>query len=287
MPAPIETRSLTVFSVLLIATIALVVGYSSTAVSAPSPGPAPYSHFFASHCAPCHTDDSITCNGCHEHGKRYLTAYPDKSSYAPGEEVTITFTGGEEYGWLRGMLEDRDGTEIDRNTGPTLSGDDGGPDVEFPMEFKGRAPGKAGTYTWTAVYYGNTGTGHATASKTVTINVNATSDIVVDVVPSASPLIFPSLGGTIDCTVELENTTSSWVNSVGAIYVRGPGGLLYGPIVGWKNIGLPGGAVINSPVSITLPGNVPTGVYSFNVYIGDPTTLTLIDADSFDFIKEP
>jgi len=288
MAAPVQARGLIVFSLALVVTVALIVGYSSTADSAPCPASSPYSHYFSGRCSGCHTNDSITCNGCHEHGDRYLTAIPHKSSYAPGEEVIVNFYGGEEYGWVRGMLVDMTSTEVDRLTGPTLMGNDGGPQIEFPMELKGRAPGRAGNHTWTAKYFGNRdGSGHSDVDVPFTINVAATADVVVDVIPSTSPLFFPSSGGTLDCTVVMENTTASYVPFVAAIYVRTPSGLHYGPILGWVNITLPAGGVITPSLSIALPGSAPTGVYSLNVYVGDPATSTLIDADSFDFVKEP
>jgi len=230
----------------------------------------------------------VTCNGCHNHGNQFLTAMPNKSSYAPGEEVVITLSGGTQTGWVRGMLDDMNGTEVDRKTGPTLMGNDGGPMIEFPVELKGRAPGNSGAHVWTAKYFGNAnGAGHSAIDVPVTIHVGSTSDIVADVIPSTSPLFFPASGGTINCTVELENTTAASVTFHAAVYVRMPSGMNFGPIVGWVPVTLPGGAVISPPLTVNLPGGAPTGVYSFIVYVADFSTMTLIDADSFDFIKQP
>jgi hypothetical protein len=70
--------------------------------------------------------------------------------------VRVMLSGGAEPGWIRGILYDDEGNEIDRATGPTETGDDGSPadSVGFPVPLAAPAPTAAGTYTWRAAYYG-------------------------------------------------------------------------------------------------------------------------------------
>lgn len=57
-----------------------------------TPGAGAYSGYFSNQCADCHSDDSITCNGCHAHrGTIHATA--GASTYDPGATVTVTLTG--------------------------------------------------------------------------------------------------------------------------------------------------------------------------------------------------
>jgi hypothetical protein len=276
--------SLSALSLVFVAVFALLLCYGSSATSAP----APYSHYFGSRCSSCHLDDSVTCDGCHRHGNRYLSATADKSSYAPGEEVVITLNGGDMYGWIRGSLNRTDGTEVDRKTGPTFSGNDGGTQIEYPVTLKGRAPGKTGSFAWAANYFGsnNSGTSHSSAAKTVMINVASTSDLVVDVVPQFSPMTFGSSGGTVYCDIDLENTTTSSVGFDTIVMVRMPAGNLVGPVLGPVHAAFPGSYSTTVPFSVILPAAAPAGIYSLIVFVGDITNSVRYDSDSFAFAKE-
>ncbi len=113
-------------------------------------------------CADCHGATS-TCNGCHGHGAHpdsakttlNITATTDKTTYQPGEAVSVLITGGYRSGWVRVILYNGDptagGTELARSTGPTGMG--GGPG--FPITLSGAAPTAPGTYTFSASWYGN------------------------------------------------------------------------------------------------------------------------------------
>jgi hypothetical protein len=109
-------------------------------------------------CASCHADDTPTCAACHNHHIELFVS-TDRPSYLPGSPVTVTFSGGTEPGWIRALLYDSDGEELDRVTGPTGTGDDGtGPSpadsLIIPVTLTAEAPSRSGAYTWRAAYYG-------------------------------------------------------------------------------------------------------------------------------------
>jgi hypothetical protein len=134
-----------------------------------------YPSLFESRCISCHSDDSPTCNGCHEH-KGTLIATADQDSYLPGEAVGIVLNGGHQSGWIRARLYDESDLLIDLKTGPTGTGDDGGGgDVVFPVGLSGFAPSEPGTYIWEAAWFGsnNSGTGHLESRRNVVINVES------------------------------------------------------------------------------------------------------------------
>ena len=137
-----------------------------------TPGVGAYSNFFTNQCAGCHSDDAATCNGCHTHrGAIHATA--DQSTYDPGATVTVTLTGGTRGGWIRGLLYDQDGTQVDIATGPTGTGDDGlGNPVVFPVTLQASAPDAPGDYTWQAAFFGAySGSNHGELRTPVTIHV--------------------------------------------------------------------------------------------------------------------
>jgi hypothetical protein len=142
--------------------------------------------FFTGDCASCHSDDTPTCNGCHRH-RSTLHATADQATYTPGDLVTVTLTGGSEHGWIRGLLYDQNGVQVDVQTGPTNTGDDGlGNPVAFPVTLQAAAPGTPGDYTWQAAWFGNNnGAGHEETRTAVAINV-AVGTAVPDDVPDVA-----------------------------------------------------------------------------------------------------
>jgi hypothetical protein len=129
--------------------------------------------FFDTRCAFCHSNDTRTCDGCHEH-KGTLSATPSLPEYAPGDPVTITLSGGSLGGWIRAILYDHTGTAVDWAHGPTWTGDDHQPNpVLFPLALNGTAPAAEGNYVWEAAWFGgnNDGSGHSEVRTPVTIRV--------------------------------------------------------------------------------------------------------------------
>ncbi|MBT0653541.1 hypothetical protein [Geomobilimonas luticola] len=143
------------------------------------------SYFTSRGCVDCHAAPvTATCNGCHHHGNSNLSASTNKTSYAPGETVTVTLNGGSRTGWIGARLYNQTGAEIARPTG-NQSGM--GSSTTFPAVLSAPAPATAGTYTWKMSYFGNqdgTGTGdvHAEAAVNVTFTVVSAADTTAPVV---------------------------------------------------------------------------------------------------------
>jgi hypothetical protein len=108
------------------------------------------SYYTSKNCSSCHGSTS-TCNGCHSHGVHSspagsdinLKATPNKTTYAPGESMQVTLTGGNKTGWFRATLFDQTGAEVVRAR------------TSFPATLTATAPSAAGSYTWKMAWYGN------------------------------------------------------------------------------------------------------------------------------------
>jgi hypothetical protein len=139
-----------------------------------------YPSLFESRCASCHSDDSASCDGCHEH-RSSLSAETSQPVYNPGEIINVTLDGGSQGGWVRGLLYDQNGTEVDRKGGPTGTGDDGlGSPVTFPVSLQATAPTTPGEYTWSAAWFGAPSSGggsHMETSVPVTFTVEGVSHV--------------------------------------------------------------------------------------------------------------
>ena len=126
-------------------------------VAGASPAEA-YSSYYGNNCQTCHGTTS-TCSGCHAHGVHpdsnknslNLTGTTDKTSYAPGDTVSVTINGGYRSGWVRAILYDENMKELARSTGP--KGEGGG--ASFPITLKAPAPATGGKHTWNVAWYGN------------------------------------------------------------------------------------------------------------------------------------
>ena len=112
--------------------------------------------YFANDCSGCHDSAVKTCHGCHSHGAQQssaktaisITGSLDKATYAPGEPVTVTVTGGYEPGmfeaaWQRIVLFDEGMNEVRRGTN------------DYPVTLSAPAPAAPGSYSWAIAWYGN------------------------------------------------------------------------------------------------------------------------------------
>ncbi len=126
-----------------------------------APGVAAYSSYYTSNCTSCHSPTVTTCNGCHAHGAHSSSAKADvnvagtldKTSFAPGETVSVTIAGGYRTGWIRAALFDQSGTELARSSCP--GGQGGCTSSVYPVTLTAPAPTTPGNYTWAVAWYGN------------------------------------------------------------------------------------------------------------------------------------
>ncbi|MFZ2197825.1 MAG: choice-of-anchor D domain-containing protein, partial [Thermodesulfovibrionales bacterium] len=117
--------------------------------------------FYDANCTTCHSATVNTCNGCHAHGVHSsdakddinVTGVTDKATYAPGETVTVTITGGYRTGWLRALLYDQNMAELARSSCP--GGQGGCTTSVYPVTLTSTAPMTPGTYTWNVSWYGH------------------------------------------------------------------------------------------------------------------------------------
>ncbi|MCX5731631.1 MAG: choice-of-anchor D domain-containing protein [Deltaproteobacteria bacterium] len=115
--------------------------------------------FYGAQCAGCHGATPNTCNGCHAHGTHASNAFTginiigttNKTSYAPGETVTVTMNGGWQSGWIRAYLYDQNMVQLAVSTGPNGVGGGAG----YPITFTAPAPSTQGSRTWFVAWYGN------------------------------------------------------------------------------------------------------------------------------------
>lgn len=133
------------------------------------------SFFTSAGCSGCHVSSTTpTCASCHAHGvhpnsnKNSINlagATRDsvgngKTSFAPGEIMKVTVSGGYRTGWARILLYDGSMNELARSTGTVKAGGVGPVDApQFgsttTVTFTTTAPLTPGTYTWNVAWYGN------------------------------------------------------------------------------------------------------------------------------------
>lgn len=120
-----------------------------------------FESLYDANCTGCHSTTVKTCNGCHAHGVHSsgakddinVTGVTDKATYAPGETVTVTITGGYRMGWIRAILYDQTMTELARSS---CQGGMGGCTTSvYPVTLTSTAPATPGAYIWKVSWYGN------------------------------------------------------------------------------------------------------------------------------------
>ena len=147
-----------------------------------------YSSYFSSNCAGCHASPVTTsCNGCHHHGARNLKGTTDKTSYTPGETVSVTISGGSQSGWIRAILYDQNNQQV-AISGGNASGM--GHSTTFPAVLTAPAPTTPGTYTWKAAWYGNSfDTNNMNASSHAEEAVSTNSFTVTAPADTTAPVV--------------------------------------------------------------------------------------------------
>lgn len=167
-------------------------------------------YFTSRGCSSCHVPPvTATCNGCHYHGIETAPALKgttNKTSYTPGETVSVTISGGDRSGWVRVILYDQTNTQIAVSSG-NASGM--GKSTTLPAVLSAPAPATAGTYTWKAAWYGNTANTGGTHGQ-VAVNTNSfTVTAPVDTTGPTLTLSMPANGAkTRSATLNVTGTVT-------------------------------------------------------------------------------
>ena len=168
------------------------------------------SSFFASRgCADCHAPPAVvTCNGCHYHGNRSLKAATAKTSYSPGEPVSVTLTtGSTRSGWIKAILYNQTGAQVAASSG-NASGMGGS--TTFPATLTAPAPTTPGNYTWRMAYFGNSAnTGDAHGE--VAVNTNQFTVAAAPAADTAPPVVstFSLPSTSTSLTVPISSLTAT------------------------------------------------------------------------------
>ncbi len=111
----------------------------------------------------------------------------DKTSYAPGDTVSVTITGGSQSGWFRAILYDQSGTQVAISNG----NDSGmGHTTTYPATLSAPAPTTPGTYTWKVSWFGNIfDSSNMTAANHGEVSVNTNSFTVTAPVDTTAPVV--------------------------------------------------------------------------------------------------
>jgi hypothetical protein len=140
------------------------------ALAAWAPRAEAYGSYFTPDCGGCHVGQTGAdagsgsfCGTCHAHGVHAsssktginVTASTDKTSYAPGETVSVTIRGGYRSNSARAVLYDQNMAQVAVSTGTPSSGGAPVNAPVWPRTLTASAPTAPGTYTWRAAWYGN------------------------------------------------------------------------------------------------------------------------------------
>jgi len=166
------------------------------------------SYFTSRGCSGCHAAPvATTCKGCHHHGASPLAGATNKTTYSPGETVTVTITAGSRTGWFRAILRDQNGAQLAVSSG-NESGM--GQSTTSPATLSAPAPTTPGTYTWKAAWFGNTANTGSTHGE---VSVNTNSFTVSAPVPSDTTP--PAL--TVSTLANGATTTNATLNVSGTV----------------------------------------------------------------------
>ncbi|KAB0670439.1 DUF5011 domain-containing protein [Oryzomonas sagensis] len=218
------------------------------------------SYFTSQGCSGCHSSPVVaTCNGCHAHGTHPSSAKSsinvagttNKSSYAPGELVTVTITGGYRTGWFRAVLYDQNSVELTRSTG----NDSGmGNSATYPATLSAPAPATPGTYTWKVGWYGNQyDAGGAAFGSGWTPDAN-NPDHGSEIVNIAAP--FTVAPATLPAPTISSVAPNNLVQGAAGQTVTIAGTNLSGAAVSFSNNGITAGTATGTATSISLPVSV-------------------------------
>jgi len=111
-----------------------------------------------------------------------------------------------------------------------------------------------------------------------------TGNVAVNLTPSGTPIVIPANGGQFNFNVAVVNSeAASWTFDAWTNVIL-PNGNPYGPLLGPLVLTLGAGASLDRNRTQAVPGNAPSGTYSYNAYVGNYPD-DIWDSDSFPFQK--
>jgi membrane-bound inhibitor of C-type lysozyme len=164
------------------------------------------SYFSSRGCIDCHGTPVVTsCNACHYHGNRSLQATTGKTSYAPGETVSVTLTtGSTRSGWIKAILYDQTGAQVAVSSG---SASGMGASTTFPATLTAPAPMMNGIYTWKMAYFGNSANSGDVHGE---VAVSTNQFTVASAVDTAAPVVsFTLPAAATSLTVPVSSLTAT------------------------------------------------------------------------------
>ena len=118
----------------------------------------------------------------------------------------------------------------------------------------------------------------------IMITEDLTPDVQVTLTPYNTPIQIPAGGGSFDFNVELTNAGNNPATFDAWTMATLPSGAVVGPLLGPFTLTLNPGGTIERDRTQAVPGAAPSGVYSYDAYVGDYPTVVW-DEDHFDFEK--
>jgi hypothetical protein len=123
-----------------------------------------------------------------------------------------------------------------------------------------------------------------TSNVTVQPVVGGNLTLNLYLTPMDPPVVIPAGGGSFQFQLRIDNTGTSTINFDLWTNVTLPSGSLY-PIIVRPNINLPAGGSILRNLTQSVPGSAPAGNYSYNGFVGDEYSGTVMSSTSFGFSK--
>ncbi len=112
--------------------------------------------------------------------------------------------------------------------------------------------------------------------------LGGSADVEITLDPVNPPIVIPASGGSFDYDIAVTNNESFPISCNVWIDVTLPNGTTYGPLVN-ASVTLPLGTVERTRTQ-TVPGNAPSGDYTYNSYVGIYPS-TIWSSASFSFSK--
>ena len=112
----------------------------------------------------------------------------------------------------------------------------------------------------------------------------AVHNVSVALVPYGTPIVIPASGGSFSFNIAGTNNETASVSFQAWCMVTLPNGSQYGPVLGPLNLTLAAGGSINRDRTQNVPGNAPSGNYTYRAYVGQYPS-NVWDEDSFPFTK--